>query len=189
MSTNWTDPTGDDYQKYTGEQRPQNGPQDAPPDPYRGPGPTGGNPPPPAAHPGPGGTAYPGQPYSGPGGTAYPGQPYPGYGPQGYGPPAYGPGAGPSSPYASSVPARSGSTITLLIVSILLTFFGCGLGIPSLVMSIIALNKASRDGAGANRILRAGWITFAVLAVLATLFWIMVVGSGMMSNRNGMGSN
>ena len=49
--------------------------------------------------------------------------------------------------------------------------------------------RASRDGAGANRNLRAGWITFAVLAVLATLFWIMVLGSGMMSNRNGMGSN
>jgi Na+-driven multidrug efflux pump len=84
-----------------------------------------------------------------------------------------------SSPYASTVPLHSGSAITLLILSIALTFLGCGLGIPSLVMSIIALSKGSRDGASANRTVRAGWITFAVLAVLAGLFWVVVLVSGL----------
>jgi len=128
MSTNWEDPTGDAYEKYTGEPRPGgpprpapgqppspgqppasgaawtgpgSSPQDAPQDAYRGAGPTASYPPPP-------------QGYPGPGGTAYPGQPYPGYGPN-YAPPTYlGPGVGTSSPYASTVPIRSGSAITLL---------------------------------------------------------------------------
>ncbi len=191
MSTNWTDPSGDSYEKYTGEPRPGGTPSDGPQDSYRGPGSTGypppaqgypppaqgypppaqGYPPPAQGYPGPGGPAYPG-----PGGPAYPGQPYPSYGPQSSGP-------GMSSPYAQSVPAKNGSAITLLIVSIVLTFFGCGLGIPSLVMSIIALNKGSRDGASARSTVRAGWITFSVLALLTALFWILAVVGGFMSDR------
>ena len=176
MSANWTDPSGDSYEKYTGEPRPGGTPSDGPQDSYRGPGSTGypppaqGYPPPAQGYPGPGGPAYPG-----PGGPAYPGQPYPSYGPQSSGP-------GMPSPYAQSVPVKNGSAITLLIVSIVLTFFGCGLGIPSLVMSIIALNKGSRDGASARSTVRAGWITFSVLALLTALFWILALVGGFMSD-------
>jgi len=168
MSTNWTDPSGDSYEKYTGEPRPGGTPSDGPQDSYRGPGSTG-YPPPAQGYP------PPAQGYPGPGGPAYPGQPYPSYGPQSSGP-------GMPSPYAQSVPVKNGSAITLLIVSIVLTFFGCGLGIPSLVMSIIALNKGSRDGASARSTVRAGWITFSVLALLTALFWILALVGGFMSD-------
>lgn len=148
MSTNWTDPSGDDSARHTGEPRRGGSPQDAPvPPPY-----------PPAAGP-----AYPGQPYPS---QPYPSQPYPGRD----GPPN-GPGAG--GPYFSPVAPRTGSAVTLVVLSALMTLFGCGLGIPSLVMSIVALAKGARDGAGANRVLRAGWITFGVLAVLVVVFWVI----------------
>lgn len=158
MSTNWTDPSGDDYARYTGEPRPGGTPQDAPvPPPY-----------PPA-----GGPAYPGQPYPS---QPYPSQPYPGSGL-----PPNGPGAG--GPYFSPVAPQTGSAVTLVVLSALLTLFGCGLGIPSLVMSIVALAKGARDGAAANRVLRAGWITFGVLAALVVVFWVIwisVLTSGSM---------
>ena len=169
MSANWTDPSGDSYEKYTGEPRPGGTPSDGPQDSYRGPGSTG-YPPPAQGYP------PPAQGYPGPGDPAYPGQPSPSYGPQSSGP-------GMPSPYAQSVPVKNGSAITLLIVSIVLTFFGCGLGIPSLVMSIIALNKGSRDSASARSTVRAGWITFSVLALLTALFWILALVGGFMSDR------
>jgi hypothetical protein len=169
MSANWTDPSGDSYEKYTGEPRHGGTPSDGPQDSYRGPGSTG-YPPPAQGYP------PPAQGYPGPGDPAYPGQPSPSYGPQSSGP-------GMPSPYAQSVPVKNGSAITLLIVSIVLTFFGCGLGIPSLVMSIIALNKGSRDSASARSTVRAGWITFSVLALLTALFWILALVGGFMSDR------
>ena len=143
MSTNWTGPSGDDPARHTGGPRPGGSPQDAPVPP----------PHPPAAGP-----AYPGQPY--------PSQPYPGWDA-----PAHGPGAG--GPYFSPVAPRTGSAVTLVVLSALMTLFGCGLGIPSLVMSIVALARGARDGAGANRVLRAGWITFCVLAVLVVVLWVI----------------
>ncbi len=176
MSANWTDPSGDSYEKYTGEPRPGGTPSDGPQDSYRGPGSTG-YPPPAQGYPPPAqGYPPPAQGYPGPGDPAYPGQPSPSYGPQSSGP-------GMPSPYAQSVPVKNGSAITLLIVSIVLTFFGCGLGIPSLVMSIIALNKGSRDSASARSTVRAGWITFSVLALLTALFWILALVGGFMSDR------
>ena len=138
MSTNWTDPSGEDSARHPGEPRPGGSPQDAPvPPPY-----------PPAA------------------GPAYPGQPYPGWDA-----PPRGPGSG--GPYLSPVAPRTGSAVKLVVLSALMTLFGCGLGIPSLVMSIVALARGARDGAGANRVLRAGWITFGVLAVLVVVFWVI----------------
>ena len=68
---------------------------------------------------------------------------------------------------------RTGSAVKLVVLSALMTLFGCGLGIPSLVMSIVALARGARDGAGADRVLRAGWITFGVLAVLVVVFWVL----------------
>ena len=163
MSTNWTDPSGDDPAQHTGEQPPGGSPQDAPvPPPH-----------PPAAGP-----AYPGQPYPS---QPYPSQSYPSQPYSGWDSPPNGPG--PGGPYLSPVAPRTGSAVTLLVLSGLLTMVGCGLGIPSLVMSIVALARGAREGAAANRVLRAGWITFGVLATIVVVFWaiwISVLTSGSM---------
>ena len=133
--------------------------------------------------------AAPQNPYaSPPAGQAYPSQgavaaqhgtpgtppPPPGYGQAaGYGQPPYGAPTG----YAPNT-SLSGNTIALLVVSGLLTFVGCGVGIPALVFAIIALTKKDQP-ADAAKWTRWGWIALGVtfvVAVVAIIAFIAVVG-------------
>lgn len=151
--SNWTDPTGDDYEKYTGDERPA-APQDGPPEQA-------------------GGEQRPPAPASPEPGIPQGGAPVPP--PAGYGvAPQYG------APYAAPVTTPT-STIVLLIVSILFTLGACGLGIPSLVLAIIAMTKRSQDLAATKRLTRIGWIVFAVLAVISLIALVALVALGVMS--------
>lgn len=210
MSTNWTDPTGDAYRRYTGgpdqsgEPDPGGGPggdgtDDAPAGQYVAPGtepmPTSPPPPPsfgygqPPIPPTYGqAPAYGESPASGPPAwnqTPGVGQPYPSYRP---GQPAPGMAYGgygypmPSPPYAAGPPAGKASIITLLVLSALLTSMTCLLGIPSLVLSIIALGRATTDGASAKRLSRIGWVVFAVCLVLA-LVGVVIILAGVADRR------
>ena len=106
--------------------------------------------------------------------------PYSAYGqPGGYG---YASG----SPYAGP-PVSKGPIITLLVLSALLTVTTCVLGIPSLVLSIIALSRANTDGISAKRLSRIGWIVFAICAALTVGFYVfLAIG---MANSSSSGTN
>lgn len=105
------------------------------------------------------------------------------YGQQnGYGPSYSGPGyGGYEQPGYYVQPQASGSNtsaIVLTVVSGIGTLVFCGVGLPSLVMGIIALTKQPNDPAGAARLAKIGWIVFAVLAVLAVIAVIAFIAIG-----------
>ena len=74
--------------------------------------------------------------------------------------------------YAYAPPRPMGaSVIVLVILSAIMTMSGycCWVGIPSLVMGIVAMTKNSSDPEGADRLTRYGWITFAALFAIGLL--------------------
>ncbi|MDQ2756226.1 MAG: hypothetical protein M3Y71_06620 [Actinomycetota bacterium] len=158
--SSWSTPGGDDYRSYTGEPRV---PQDSPP--YAAPQ---------------------GAPYGPPQGPPYGGPAMPALDPYGtpYGTPSpYGmPGSyGGMAPYGSRPPMTSGwrhGTTTLIVLSAVLTFIGCGLGLPSLIISIVAMTRAHTDGRSGTRLAKVGWVCFGVAAVLLAAFWTFVVVTG-----------
>jgi hypothetical protein len=133
--------------------------------------------------------APPGQPYGesygsqpqalpygqqGAAGSPYPGPSGYGYGQWPYGSPQGGQPADstyPGYPYAQ--PGRQGitnvSAIVLLVISGLLTLTLCIPGLPSLVMSIIALTKQETDPEGSRRLTRWGWVVLAIMVVLGAI--------------------
>lgn len=126
----------------------------------------------------------PSQPAPAPGGEGqygagqYPpgqyGQPYgQPYGPGQYAPAQYGAGQYPQGQAAPSVPP---STIVLLVLSGLATLscWGAVVGLPPMIMAIIALTSYRQDMDRTRRLTRWGWIVFACLAVLALL--IVAIG-------------
>lgn len=132
-----------------------------------------GGPPPPAPYGSPpgqqaqGSSSYPGYGYQGQPYGSYQGQP--GYGPSQGGPPAYPgyPGYGYTPPGRPST--TNASTIVLLVLSGLLTASTCIMGLPSLVMSIIAITKQDNDPEGARRLTMWGWIVLAIMVVLGAI--------------------
>lgn len=95
------------------------------------------------------------------------------YGPGQYAPAQYGAGQYPQGPAAPSVPP---STIVLLVLSGLATLscWGAVVGLPPMIMAIIALTSYRQDMDKTRRLTRWGWIVFACLAVLALL--IIAIG-------------
>jgi hypothetical protein len=87
--------------------------------------------------------------------------------PAGYGTPQYG---GYPQP-----PATPGSTIALVIVSGLFTL-GCLFGIASLILGIIALTKVRTELDECKRLTKIGWIVFGVLAGVALVAAIVIIG-------------
>ena len=85
-----------------------------------------------------------------------------------YGQPAY---YLPPAPYGAP-PAWTTSAIVLTVISSVTLLACCNLlAIPSLVLGIVGLNKASTDPQGSARVTRAGWITFGVTAALVVIGW------------------
>jgi Mn2+/Fe2+ NRAMP family transporter len=67
------------------------------------------------------------------------------------------------------------SAIVLVVISGVLTLGTCIVGLPSLVMAILALTKQETDPEGSRRLTRWGWITLAILFVLAVLAVALIV--------------
>lgn len=97
------------------------------------------------------------------------------YGQQGYGaeyqptaqyPPGYGYGG-----YAPAGPPTPTSTIVLLIISGLTTLSGIFVlvGLPALILGIVAIAKNRTAPAEARKLTRIGWITYAAVAALHVL--------------------
>ncbi|MEO3936487.1 hypothetical protein V3N99_06970 [Dermatophilaceae bacterium Soc4.6] len=108
-----------------------------------------------------------------------------------YGAPSpYGtPRLGGLAPYGRTPPMTSGwrsGTITQLVLSLLLTFLGCGLGLPSLILSIVAMTRSQTDGTSATRLAKVGWVCFGVAAALVVAFWAFFVS--FVSGRPGAGN-
>ena len=142
----------------------------------------------------------PGNPYAYSGGDRPAPQPTPtwdaGGNPPAYGAPAsqpgpaYGPGypAG-ANPYYTATPTN-GSAIALTVVAGITLLSTClVVGVPSLVLGIMALNANAADPAQSRRRARIGWIVYAanwallLVVLLAGLFLAFVVRDG------GMGSD
>jgi len=97
-------------------------------------------------------------------GQPQPSQHYPASGQQ-Y--PAYG-----QSPYATGVPSNT-SAIILTIVSALTTLSTCFIGIPSLVLGIMALTSNSTDPQGSRKKSRTGWIVLAINAGIVIVLGVV----------------
>jgi len=98
---------------------------------------------------------------------------------QPYGSTAYGqaPYSLPPAPYGAP-PVKNTSAIVLTVVSGIATVLCCFFGVPSLVVGIVALTRHSTDPQGSARLARYGWITFAVMAVLAVAVVIGFIAFG-----------
>ena len=85
----------------------------------------------------------------------------------------------PPGPYAPpgqyAPPPRNTSTIVLTVLSGVATVLCCLLGVPSLVLGVLALTRQSTDPTSAARLTRSGWITFAVLLSLGVVA-VVVLG-------------
>jgi len=78
---------------------------------------------------------------------------------------------------------RAGTT-TLIVLSMLLTLGGFGLGLPSLVISIVAMTRGPSDGPSATRLAKVGWVCFGVAVALVAAVWIFLIASG--TDRGGI---
>jgi len=74
------------------------------------------------------------------------------------------------------------SGIVLVIISALATLSTCVIGIPSLVLGIMALNANATDPVGSRRKSRTGWIVFginvAVVVLLVAVFITIAIVAG-----------
>ncbi len=97
--------------------------------------------------------------------------PYPGYGPP---PPAYG-----GYPQPAPTP---GSTIALVVVS---GFFVLGglIGVPSLVIGIVALTRARTQPDEAKRLTWIGWLVLGILLTLLVV--VIVIGIAVAASTSG----
>lgn len=85
--------------------------------------------------------------------------------------PAYG-----QSPYATGAPTPSNTSgIILTIVSALATISTCVIGIPSLVMGIMALTSNKTDPLGSRKKSRLGWIVLAINAAFVVILVVVIV--------------
>ena len=91
----------------------------------------------------------------------------------------------PGTPGYYQNPAASPSNtsgIVLVIISALATLSTCVIGIPSLVLGIMALNANATDPVGSRRKSRTGWIVFginvAVVVLLVAVFITIAVVAG-----------
>ena len=125
-------------------------------------------------------------------GQPQPAQPYPPYGQQApaqqYGQPH--PGYA-QQHYATGATESNVSAIVLTIVSVL-TLLGtwCVIGIPSLIIAIMALTANSTDPTGSRKKAKTGWIVFGVNVAVAALIilgvvvlWGVVASDGSFSSR------
>ena len=205
----WSDPTAPMSQEPAGGSTPE-----PPPLPSTPPAPTGPTPPPVAppapssspAYPYGGQPAQPASPYASP---QTPGQPSPyppqqggypqqppyppqqgGYPQQGYGQQQYWAqhGAQPGTPAYYQNPAgvapTNTSAIVLTIVSAIATLSTCVIGIPSVIIGIMALTSNSTDPAGSRRKARTGWIVFGVNAGVVILLAAALITLAIVSGNN-----
>jgi hypothetical protein len=127
-----------------------------------------------------------------------PAPPYGGYGPPPQGAPQYGPapygsygqpagyGTPPYGGYPQPTPT-SGWTIALVVVSGFCVFTGL-IGVPSLVLGIIALTKARTDPAEARRLTWIGWLVLGILVALLVVFLVVVVAIAVSSSSGDDGT-
>ena len=140
---------------------PSGPPPDFPPPLYGGPPPAGQ--PQPYAQPAPYGQPQPyaqPAPYYGP----YPGSPQP----PGWGTPPYG-----GYPQPAPTP---GSSIALVVVSGFFVLFFL-IGVPSLIIGIIALTKARFDPAEAKRLTWIGWLVLGVIVAVLVLIGVILLAA------------
>jgi hypothetical protein len=62
-----------------------------------------------------------------------------------------------------------------LVVSIILGLPCCGLTLPTLIISAIALSKADTDPDSARTLVRISWIVGAALLVIAVLLSVVLI--------------
>jgi amino acid transporter len=121
----------------------------------------------------------PQQQYGGPPPYAAQQPPYGGYPqPVGYGTPPYG-------GYPQPVPT-SGWTIGLVVVSALCLFFAF-VGVPSLVIGIIALTKSRAEPAEAKRLTWIGWLVLGILLAVLVVFVVVLVGLAVSTSSSDSG--
>lgn len=154
-------------------------PQDGPPT-YGQPGAAPQHEQPQYGQPGYGQPQY-GQPQSGQPQYGQPGYGQPQYGQPQYGQPQYGqPGYGapagygypdPGTAWAMSQEAQSAKTMSLvaLIVSAVVAVLFCLVGLPSVILSAIALSKAQTEPATARKLVVWSWSVMAGIVVLGIL--------------------
>jgi hypothetical protein len=119
------------------------------------------------------------QPY---GSTAYGQSPH-ALPPEPYGSPTgpYGSPPGPYTPYGPP-PTPNTSAVVLTVVSGIATAMCCLLGLPSLVMGIVALNRRATDPPGSARMTRYGWITLGALVAVGVVAVVVVGAIGSLSD-------
>jgi len=118
-----------------------------------------------------------------------PQQPYwsPPYGQAPYGQSPYPPAPAPYGP----PPPKNTSAVVLTVVSGIATLTCCLLGLPSLIVGIVALTRQPTDPRSAARLARAGWITFGVLLGLGVVGVVALgvlgsIGDPAVSDYNGL---
>jgi hypothetical protein len=89
------------------------------------------------------------------------------------GTPGYPPGYPYVHGYIAPRPGPSASTIALTILSALATMscYFTVVGLPALVLAILALVRVEQDPAGAERMTKIGWIVLGVGAVLVIVLF------------------
>lgn len=109
--------------------------------------------------------AYVEQPSAQPSGQY--GQPYPAYGQQ---------------PYGTGAPAEPNVSAIILTILSGLSLSTCVIGIPSLIIGIMALSSNRTDPVGSRKMAKTGWIVYAINAgvvaistVLAVIFIVVFV--------------
>jgi hypothetical protein len=102
-------------------------------------------------------------------------------GPYGSPPGPYGSPPVPHAPYGAP-PTQNSSAVVLTVVSGIATALCCLLGLPSLVMGIVALNRRATDPPGSARMTRYGWITFGVLVAVGVVAVVVIGALGSFSD-------
>jgi hypothetical protein len=105
---------------------------------------------------------------------------YGGYGqPGGYAPPPYG-----GYPQPASTP---GASIALVVVSAFFVLMGL-IGVPSLVIGIVALTRAKSDPEEASRLTWAGWLVLGILVALVVVIIVIALAVAASSSNSDDGS-
>ena len=113
-------------------------------------------------------------------------QPYGAYGQ----PAAYGQPVGHSTPPYGGYPqpaSTPGATIALVVVSGFFVLMGL-IGVPSLVIGIVALTRARSDPEDAHRLTWVGWLVLGILVALVVLIVVIAFAVAASTSNSDDGS-